>query len=341
MKFITFFYLALLKKLFFFQHTVRSNKQQAFQSLLWIISACFISTHVFCEENAFVDSVIASVDGEPITLLDLVKKTKKKLSLKEAATDLDSRKALDELIVERVITLEAAKRKLSAPDEDIDGYLKEIASKNSLTKEEFIAALKEQGKSLQEYKEFVKYEILKSKLTSILLRGSSAVSDEEIESYLKENPREMSTGSKLELRRILLKKETHSKEDAYAALNDVIEKVRDDDESFENTAKSISEGPEKEEGGKIGSIDEKDLSPEIFDAVLSLKDKKPSAIVDTIEGYQVFYIDKRIQKGNKKDIENQMKEQIRKQLEQEKLEKRFANFFTDELLVGHSIDRKI
>ena len=293
------------------------------------------------EDPVFIDSIIASVDNFPITLSDLVKKTKKKLSLKEAATDLDARKALDQMINEKVIEIESDKRKLNAGQDEIDEYISEVIKKNGISKDEFTQALKTEGQTIDEYKHFVKMEVLKSKLSSILLRGSISVTDDELQKYIQDHPNKIAGSSKIELKRIFLSKDKISSEQAIAKLTKAKAYVDEEEESFEEIAKEISNGSEAKDGGTLGTVNEGDLSPEIFDAIFSLPEKSVSKVVQNDDGYQIFYVAKRY-KNESSDKERKMYEtSIRKELEQEKLQNKTSSFFTEDILKDHFIDRKI
>ena len=105
-------------------------------------------------EPIFLDAIVASIDDKPIALSDVTNRMKPptKLSVKEASENPDFQRALDAIILEQLVELEAGQRRLTVSDEEITEYLNEIAKRNSLTREEFLTALKRENHSEEEYR---------------------------------------------------------------------------------------------------------------------------------------------------------------------------------------------
>ena len=125
-----------------------------------------------------------------------------------------ARPILDALILERLIIEEAASRKISVSDKEVQNYIQEVASRNNLSPEAFEKALEQEHKNLARYKEEVKVEILKSRLTSTSVQGGVGVSDDEIESYIKEHSSLAGNGTKVKLRRIFVSNSGKSQQEA-------------------------------------------------------------------------------------------------------------------------------
>jgi peptidyl-prolyl cis-trans isomerase SurA len=301
--------------------------------------------HAEAAEQIVLDAVVASIDGKPITLSDVSKKIKKPLTLKECATDPLARSTVDSMIQERLIQAEADAKHISVSTDDIESYINEVSQRNNLSREQFQEALSQQGKDLAAYKEEIKSQILKARLISSYLQANSGISDEEISQYLsKHAARNKKNGARVTLSQIVLFKEKHSEEQAKKTLAKVLDLIKDGD-SFEDLAARYSEGSEAEKSGLIGTMSVNELSSEVFNAVLSLKEGQVSEITETPAGYHLFYVDKKDEEEEDKDEDQTYSEEekssARQILEQNKVASKTEQYFAEELYKLHAVDKKI
>lgn len=292
------------------------------------------------QEKVLIEAVVASVDGKPITLQDLSKRLKRKLSFKDAARDPEAQKALDELITERIILEESETRRLQVDEEEVNDYIEEVAKQNNLTREGFVQALREEGKNFEEYKSQVKFDILRSRITGAHIRGSVAVTDKEVDEYIKSHNEHGPRGASVEIDQILFSHEKHSKDELKKRIKLVLQKL-DDGSDFRALAKQFSDSSDASEGGQLGIISEKDLNPAIFDAILPLRDGETSKLVNTPLGIHLFRLVKRVGPTTEDKVDDAQREQVRKLLEKQKFEVKLATFFSEEIQKLHAIDRKL
>jgi len=287
-----------------------------------------------------IDSVVASVDGKPITLHDLENRLQqpRKLSLKEAAADVEVRHILDSAIMERLIEAEAENRKLKVSDAELIAYIEEVARRNQLTAEAFAMAVKAQNRDWETYREQIRIDILRTKLTSQLAQSGLGVTEDEIKTYLEEHPEYSKAGSKLRLRQIFISFQGRSQDEAHKRMNEARAKV-EQGASFAKTAAEYSDGPEASEGGLLGVVAEEDLSGAIFDAVFSLKQGQMSQIVAGEDGLRAFWVERRF--AAQEEPQQELFNEVKKMLERRKMEERIENFFTNELQRLHAVDKKI
>lgn len=296
-------------------------------------------------EEIVVDTVLASVDGSPITLRDVQKKIGRGRAVKAAdvSRDPEVKYVLDSLIVEKMILSEAEARKIGVSDSDVESYVSEVAKQNNLSKDDFERALSKEGRTMSEYKGQVKIEIIKSRLASSSLIGGVGVSEEEIDKYLKESNPGAAAGKVVALRQILISKAGRSDDDYRRQLAEVQEKIASGAD-FESLVEKYSDGKEKSDGGRIGSLPESDLSQEIFNAVLSLKEGEVSPPVENSDGARFFLVESRTIAGTAAEDSaktEETRENARRILQRRKLESKMQNFFTEDLAKLHTIDRKI
>lgn len=323
----------------------RLRKFSAALPCIFAVAVSFSATIAPAEARpteVFVDGIVASVDGQPITLQDVTARlgvaTSAPTSLSDLAANSDAVRALDAIIMERVLLAEAENRRVSVTEDDIQRYVDEVAARNGLSQQGLVEALQREGKSLEQYKQQIKFDIVRSKLASNHVKSTAVVTDQEVEEHLRNHPSLGNEGSALKLRRIFLSKGSRSSEEARAQLAAIREDI-EDSESFAEMAIAHSEGPEKDEGGSLGTLAEKDLSPEIFDAVFSLEPSQISEIVESDQGVQIFLLEERMSGSSEPD--ERLREEARKELQAQKFEAKLHSFFTSEILKNHTIEKKL
>lgn len=288
----------------------------------------------------FVDAVVASVDGKPITLQDVCARLNppRFLDLKSASMDPEVGAVLDGIILEKLVTEEAETKKIGVSEGEIDAYVDEIASKNGLSKQAFQEALTKENRDFAGYKEQVKVEILRSKLISSYVQRNGGVTSEDLENYVKEHPELSRSGKKVKLSQILIGTENRTEDEAKKITTEIRERLVKG-ENFGKLAAQFSESPDGREGGSLGVVAEEDLNHDILEAILALEEGKFSDVVRTTLGYQLFWVEKRFVEKVLEDekLQQELKEVLKRRLIEGKLE----NYFTTELFKLHSVDRKI
>ena len=292
------------------------------------------------ESLRIIDAVVASVDGQPITLQELGRSLQppRTLTMADASNSADARAALDRLILERLILAEGESKKMQVSDAEVDSYINEVAKRNNLSRPDFETALQKEGVQLGKYKQDIKLEILKSRLASTFVRGNVNVSDEEIEKYLEEHVGRSKTSNQIQLRQIQVSASGRSMEEA-KEIAEAAKKELDGGADFAEVAKKYSDSPDKADGGLLGVVEEKDLSPEIFDIVFPLKEGEVSKVAETGDSYRIFRMEKRFGAGEARD--ERLVEEVRAELTRAKMEEKFNSFFMTDLYKQHSVDKKI
>ena len=290
-------------------------------------------------QEIVIEAVLASVDGVPITLRDFSEKIKRKVTIADFSKDSSLGQALDAIIMEKLVEAEAANRRIKTSEADIERYIEQVALQNNLNKSEFHEALIQQGKSLEEFKAQARLEILRSRLMGQLAQSAPAVTDEELIVDGEESSRaEEEAKIRYVLREIVFKKTSETEEQALAKANSAVERL-DAGEKFGEVAKDLSEGPTASSGGQLGEIAESDLSESILEAVSDLSEGEYSEAVESAEAIRFFFLADKLDEGEV--VDDGRKEQLRKQLETKKLEKRFEEFFTIELPKLHKVEKKV
>ena len=303
-----------------------------------------------------IDSVIATVDDKPITLFELGNRLAPphQITLEQLRGDESLKKTLDGLILEKLLIVEAERKNIKIGDDDIARYIDEVRQKNNLNEEQFQAALKTEGQTMERYRERIKTEILKSRVASSSIKNATAVTDDQVRAYIKqklEGESINSNGPKVHLRQILISGKLHPAEDA-RRLSETIKARLKDGEDFETLAKEFSEGPEKENGGDLGNLPTQDLSSDVVDALSTMKAGEVSYLITSPLGFQLFQLVERIDSSDATDSDNEeitkkidevspeVKAEIKQKLEADKMEHKMQSFIDVELPKLHTVEKK-
>ena len=297
------------------------------------------------KEEIVLDAIVASVDDKPITLSDLNARLMppRRLGLREAASDQEAIKTLDAIILERLVELEATAKRLSISDAEVEDYVQEVASRNSMSIKDFQLALAKEGQSIDWYKKQVRFDILRTKLSSTVMRGGASVSDGEIDQYLTDHPVLSHTTTSIKLSTILISSERRSPEELQARVLEVLSAL-EAGEAFNAVAQRLSDGPNRADGGSLGLIAEQDLSRDVFDAVFALKAGSHSRPIEGDKGVQIFFIEQRFAAGEDSDNEENQKalrDEARSSIQKQKTQARLSSYFVSDLYKNHSVDKKL
>lgn len=312
-----------------------------------ILFSCFLTASLLLFSNnpaagqgIEIDAVVASIDGKPITLSELNQKLglSSQLTLREASTSSQAKKLLELLILHKLLDTEASAQGISVSTAEVDEYLKSVAQQNKLSIDQLEQAVTAQHSSWKNYREQIYYEILKSKLASNFVRDQVAVSEEEINHHLEARPELLKAGSKVKIRQIVLSPSQYTPERASAIFAE-IKSLLAAGETFGKLAAIYSNGAEAKEGGKLGVLLESDLNPVIFEAIANLEPGEISRIVQTQLGWHIFQLENRF--GEDRPSEQEIREEIKGLLQQQKYETKLTAYLTEQLPKNHVVERKL
>ena len=256
------------------------------------------------EGAEYIDRIVVVVNDDIVTLSELNE------LLKPYATQIQAsnypaqqerkmmfsirEKVMDELIRQRLTDQEIKKANISVSDPEIDSTIERIKEARLYTDEDLREALGQRGLSMEGYRSQLKTQILRTKLINLEVKSKIVITQEDIAAYYKSHPEIYGGEKKFHLRNIMLKRpllpDKRAIEAVYRKMETIIEKVKSG-ESFEKMAMEYSESPLAADGGDLGSFELKALSPQIKDAIKGLGPGECTDVLETDQGYQLFYID--------------------------------------------------
>lgn len=315
--------------------------------------ACFqlVGTVAWGESSQpfVVETIVASVDGQPITLRDVGRKLGRTLRADEAARDPQVRAALDGLIQEQIVRLEAESRQIAVSPEEVQGYVAEVATRNGISSEELKATVQKQQRRYEDYLKEVEFDILRTKLAGSFLRGSVTVTDREIDSYLAgdagRGARKKRSG-KVDLSQIIVDTEGKTQADIERLAWEVT-RLLDGGEDFEDVATELRKRGASAEDKELGLMAVGDLSPEIADAVATLEEGQVSKPLLIGTSFRLFRVNDRSEGSEEEEspsseeVSAERREEVRAMIQERRMQERMTNFFSEELMKRHSVDKKL
>ena len=122
-----------------------------------------------------MDRIVASVDGEPITLYELRQFVSQKRAQMPSMPSVTDKEALQALITEKLVAKEIVARGIQIRDEDIDHYIDRIKQQNHLDDDQLREALKQQGLEYTKYRQQIREEIEKVQLLNKVIRAKVTI----------------------------------------------------------------------------------------------------------------------------------------------------------------------
>ncbi len=308
----------------------------AFVSILTCLALFIVSSSCHAAQRKVVDRVVAVVNDDIIRLSDL------EARLAPVVAGIHSRgllpadeknavyaarvKMLDEMIDELLADQQIKKAGIRISDREVDDIIERIKRINSMTDEDLRRELAKQGMDLDEYRKEIKNQLKRSKLVSRMLDSKIVITNEEIERYY--NAHGDIYGGKREyiLRNIIIpfdKGDEKAKDAAYKAMQK-IKSLLDQGMDFSEAAKKFSQGMNAAQGGYLGRFAIDDLAADIKKVIASLGEDQYSDVVETDQGFQIFYVDK-IEETGPVPLEK-VRDEIRNKLYDEAVNEAFSKW---------------
>jgi peptidyl-prolyl cis-trans isomerase SurA len=287
-----------------------------------------------------VDRIVAVVNDEVITLTELNSSLKpyaeKIRSLgyspeKEQQLLFNVRKdMLDRLINQKIEDQEIERSKVKISEEEINQTIERIKETNYLTDEQLRAALAKDGLTMETYREKVKGQILRARLVNLKVKSKIVITKEDVKAYYEEHIKEYGGEQKYHLRNIIMKVplflDSEKKLEIKAKMDEILEKLKEG-ESFEVLAAKYSESPAASDGGNLGTFGFDALSPQLQKAIGKIKPGEFTPVIDTDQGYQIFFLEEIIS-AQGKTLE-EVTPEIERKLLNESIDKKYREWITD------------
>lgn len=284
-----------------------------------------------------VNRILATIDGDPVTLYELRQYTQANVRARQMAADPAS--LLDALITERIIQTEVSRAGVVVRDEDVDQYIQGIKERNRINDAQLEQALTQQGMTMASYRTQVRDEIQKAQLINREIRGKVNVTPEEVERYYQAHIDEFTTSEQMHLRHILIRVPDGASPDevnAAMARADAAYQQLKDGKEFADVARAASDDPGGKDGGDLGWVKRGEALEPIEQAAATLKPGQFSQPVRSPVGLHIVLVEERQGAGHVPL--DQLAAGIKEQLYNAALEERYEKWLKEELRKRHAVE---
>jgi peptidyl-prolyl cis-trans isomerase SurA len=257
-----------------------------------------------------LEQILVKVNGEILTKTELeqrqvavLRQRGQQAPQNDAAVKAALQEITPQLIVDTVDEMLLIQRgkelgyRLS--DEQFRGILDNIKKENKLeTEEQFQAALKQEGMTLDELRRSIEKRMLIDRVQQIEVMQKVGITEEEAKKYYTEHPDEFRTSSQVTLREILVavpegdgKSINVAAEEEGQTKAEALRARIAGGEDFAKVAAEASDAPSKANGGLIGPVDRNELAPALARLLDELKPGEVAKPVRTARGYQLIKLE--------------------------------------------------
>ena len=224
-----------------------------------------------------LNAVLATVNGEPISLGDILPITQAKELQAAAAYSGEALEreicrlrleAVEDLIDKKLILADYATKNFTIPERDVDAALDEASIQiGCRSRAELTRKLRSEGMSLDEFRQRVREQMIVQLMLLREYQASNFITPEDMHRYYNEHKEEFSRPERIELAMLQL---SPKRPDFEKDISVISEKLAADPEAFPELVLRFSSGPGRGDGGNLGVIERRRLRAE-FSAALGEK----------------------------------------------------------------------
>jgi peptidyl-prolyl cis-trans isomerase SurA len=292
--------------------------------------------------DQIVDRIVATVDGDPITMQDLRKyaaASGTSLPTDDSPQSQDiQRQVLHHLIEEKVMDHEMSA--IPVDDDQVDRYIGQFEAGNHITDEELRQQLAQHGISYSAYRKRARMEVQKMIMLEHEVRDKINVTEPEIEAYYKAHLSDFTVSQeRFKLAQILVAADPTTTPpaimEADRAKAESIRKKAVKGKDFGQLASEYSDDDSKSQGGELGWFKPDEINDKILAAISKLKTGDISEVVKTDHGFHIIKVEEHEEAGVKplKEVSGT----IRGKLSQDQMEVQFRRWVNTELIKNHSV----
>jgi peptidyl-prolyl cis-trans isomerase SurA len=294
-----------------------------------------------------VDSVVASVDGNPITSHDVSTFNPNSASNGQPANAPapetipdDTSSKLKALITQQLIEQESQKFSDKVEESDLDHMIEGIEDRNHITDEQLRQQLQAQGISYAAFRANIRKQAEAMAMYQHEVRDKITIPDSEIQAYYKEHPEQFTVNEeKYRLSQILIAVPADATPQQVSALQAKANSVRKQaakGADFAALARQYSDDDSKNKGGELGIFDANDLNDAIGEGIKALKPGEVSPVIRTKYGFHIIKVEAH-QKPGEVPLSD-VKAQIREKLQTDKSKDSYQKWIDQDLVKEHYVE---
>jgi peptidyl-prolyl cis-trans isomerase SurA len=253
------------------------------------------------DEARVLDEIVAKVNTEIITLTDLNKSLDRlNASLMDEFPDPNARtrafgerkvSVLMDMIYNKLMLQKAEEMGVGAEiDVDVAAFLEERRKEAGIPSLEVLDQyLRQQGSSLDQYREAIKEQMITSSLIQQFVYSKITLLTPEIEAFYNEHQDDFRLPSQVELAEILFLTEGKEREQVRQKAEQALTELKNG-EPCGQVAQKYSEGPTADQGVVIGSFNQGSMNETLEEVVFSIEVGSYSDIIENDYGFQIVKV---------------------------------------------------
>jgi peptidyl-prolyl cis-trans isomerase SurA len=290
-----------------------------------------------------VDRVIASVDGEPITMHDVksfAASAGRPISADDIAENETAKQALKALIEQRLLDEELKKYDDKIDSSQVDRYIAEIRSDKHMSDAQFRQALMQSGVSYDEFRKQARLQLERAMMVQQEVREQIETPESELKAYYDEHKSDFTVSKeRFKLAQVLIAVPANAPAAETAAAAKKAEEVRKaaiGGADFAELAHKYSDDDSKNQGGELGWFEPSDILDVILAAVKNLPPGGISPVVRSSHGFHVLKLEDHEVPGAQSFAA--VKDKIREKLIDEKSRDRLQSWIETDLAKRHYVE---
>lgn len=283
------------------------------------VGVVILAGPVRAQQGQIIQRVVVKVNGEIFTLTDLERRQIQALRERNQRvenpqalqTDAGLRAALAEVTpvllgdaIDELLMLQRARDLgVKFSEEAFQEALGNLKKQNNLNDEQFAAALKQEGLTLEQLRKDFERSYMMQGVQQMEIYPRLQITDEELRQYYRAHPDEFMQPETVMLREIFMEVLTSvrdnqtvvnvaQEEEIKAKMTAARERALKG-EDFAKLAAEVSQSPSKANGGLIGPVDVAQIAPAMRQIIDALKVGGISEPVRTTRGFQMLQLESR------------------------------------------------
>ena len=279
--------------------------------IIFIFNFLFLSNNILNASSNFY--IVAKVDNEIITNVDIINEINYLTALNNDLKNIDKNSlvnlAKNSLIREKIKKNEINKNSSNKVDDKIlkkliENYYKRINLENL---NEFEKYLSTYNINLNDVKDKIKIEILWNQIVFFKYSSLLNINIEELKKKVDKNKDKNNEVTKYLLSEILFS--INSEENFEKKDNEIKKKIMEN--GFKTAANIYSISSTAKFGGRIGLMDEKQLSPKILKEIKQIKVGEITNTLDVPSGFLILKLEDKIVEKFEKDLSKELENLVR------------------------------
>jgi peptidyl-prolyl cis-trans isomerase SurA len=245
-----------------------------------------------------VDRVVASVDGDPITLRevqDFASQHGQPIDSDDFASSDSAKTAVKALIGEKLLEQEVKKYDDKVDEEQVDKYIMRLRMDKHMSDAEFRAQLQASGMSYDDLRKRARLDIEKAMMIEQEVRAKISVPDSDVKAYYDSHQQDFTIAKeRLRLSQVLIALPANPTPAQVSAAQTKAEMIRAraaKGTDFGDLARVYSDDDSKSNGGELGWFAPADINDSILAAVKPLKPGEISGPVRTSHGIHIVKLE--------------------------------------------------